>query len=159
MYSPKRNHHHARANETGFWSAVRISLSASTSRQNRNHAKVTHRLNGRLPVVCASGFIFGRLLSLAMQMIGIFVFFMSAFSAPTPPRSPPLIPSTSSITMTAFWPATGWPSNCFFDPDPKKPSSEVLSTADLKPSSSNFFDRVSDAFSSITLYPQRRAAR
>ena len=47
-----------------------------------------------------NGFIFGFDLSLQMAMIGILDFLMRAFSAPTPPRSPADIPSTSSMIIT-----------------------------------------------------------
>ena len=50
--------------------------------------------------VLASGFILGVPLSLQMAMIGTLVFLMRALSAPTPPRSPADMPSTSSMMMT-----------------------------------------------------------
>lgn len=48
------------------------------------------------------GFIFCVDLSLQIAMIGTLVFLMNALSAPTPPRSPADIPSTSSIIITDF---------------------------------------------------------
>ena len=47
-----------------------------------------------------NGFIFGLDLSLQIAMMGILDFLMRALSAPTPPRSPADIPSTSSMIIT-----------------------------------------------------------
>ncbi len=74
----------------------------------------THFLKGRLNVVFVNGLSFMAFRSLAMQMMGIYeginqgdrfekasqvtlVFLIKALRAPTPPLSPPDIPSTSSM--------------------------------------------------------------
>lgn len=53
--------------------------------------------NVMLNVTPISGFSFWAPRSFAMQMTGIFVFLIRATRAPTPPRSPPAMPSTSSM--------------------------------------------------------------
>ena len=92
----------------------------------------SHFLNGRLKAQLSSGFNFCAPRSLAIQMIGTYnqisaldcvglswgkqtwVFLIRAANAPTPPRSPPDIPSTSSMIKHDFevisTPAalTGW---------------------------------------------------
>ena len=57
-------------------------------------------LNLSWNVVLRRGFIFWSDTSFAMQMIGILLFLIKAFSAPIPPRSPADVPSTSSMMRT-----------------------------------------------------------
>lgn len=79
--------------------------------------KLTDRRKAMLKVVLYSGFIFCRLRSLQMRIMGIlpvsyglldhsrltFVFLINPFKAPTPPRSPADIPSTSSMIKQVLW--------------------------------------------------------
>lgn len=56
-------------------------------------------MNGSWKQVACRGFILGVDLSLQMAMMGTLLFLMRALRAPTPPRSPADMPSTSSMMM------------------------------------------------------------
>lgn len=62
--------------------------------------ETTHLLKIIWKHVAWRGFIFGVPLSLQMAMMGTLVFLIKALRAPTPPRSPDDMPSTSSMMMT-----------------------------------------------------------
>ena len=125
----------------GIWSFSRKAIESMRERI----ACTVGFANVMLNVVLYSGCILGLRRSLQMQMIGTCVLRISALIAPTPPRSPPDMPSTSSMTITVrSVTGTSAPGAAH------QPWMERLPIVSVSAASSSFLLRVSLAFSSST---------